>query len=151
MSTAARFDDPGEELAMTLHTTRKIRFALEVMWSEIDFLPDNMTRDPGVREALVTISHWLDKAEEAELRDRLLTRNYAVIRPVSLVNPPSAQSLADIKAAIGVLNTHALLIASDDDLAGRCPPEPPGAKPPSGLPGVLTGALFLAGPSLRRL
>lgn len=121
MKTIPRFDDPGEELAMALHTTRKVRFALEVMESEMDFLPDGMTVDPGVREALETISRWLDKTEEAELRDRLLTRNYAVIRPVSLANPPSAQSLADIKAAIGVLSGHALLIASDDDLPGRCP------------------------------
>jgi hypothetical protein len=119
MSTAARMGDPGEELAMTLHTTRKIRFALEVMFSEVDFLPDGMTADPAVNKALWTISDWLDKAEEAELRDRLLTRNYIVIRPVSLVNPPSAQSLADIKAAISVLSGHKLLIASDDDLAGR--------------------------------
>jgi hypothetical protein len=119
MRTIPRFDDPGEELAMTLHTTRRIRFALEVMWSEVDFLPDGMTRDAAVREALVTITDWLDKAEEAELRERLVTRNYAVIRPVSLANPPSAQSLADIKAAISVLSGHKLLIASDDDLAGR--------------------------------
>jgi hypothetical protein len=121
MRTIPRFDDPGEELAMALHTTRKIRFALEVMFSEIDLIPDSMTVDPGVRDALWTITHWLDKAEEAELRERLVTRNYTVIRPVSLVTPPSAQSLADIKAAVSVLSGHALLIASDDDLAGRSP------------------------------
>jgi hypothetical protein len=120
MSATVRFDDPGEELAMALHVTRTIRFALEVMWSDVDSLPDSVTVDPGGREALVTISNWLDKAVEGELADRLLTKNFAVIRPVSLVNPPSAESLADIKAAIGVLNGHALLIASDD-LAGRCP------------------------------
>ena len=44
----------------------------------------------------------------------LLTRNYGVIRPVSLLNLPPAESLAEITAAIGVLNGHALVIASDD-------------------------------------
>jgi hypothetical protein len=33
-----------------------------------------------------------------------------IIRPVSLVSPPPAQTLADITAAIAVLNTHALII-----------------------------------------
>jgi hypothetical protein len=105
---------------MALHPTGKIRFALEVMWSEIDFLPDSVTLDPNVRKALVTISNWLNKVEEGELGDRLLTRNYAVIRPVSPANPPSAEALADIKAAISVLSGHALLITTDD-LAGRRP------------------------------
>jgi hypothetical protein len=37
------------------------------------------------------------------------------VRPtlLSLVSPPSAESLAEITAAIGVLNGHALVIASD--------------------------------------
>jgi hypothetical protein len=67
-----------------------------------------------VRPALVTISDWLKKVEGRELREALVTRNYAVIRPVSLVNPLSAESLADITAAIGVLNGHALVVASHD-------------------------------------
>jgi hypothetical protein len=33
---------------------------------------------------------------------------------VSLINPPPAESLADITAAIGVLRRHALVITSDD-------------------------------------
>jgi hypothetical protein len=106
--------DPDEELGMALHATRMIRLGLEAMWSAVDFLPDTMAADPGVRDALVTISDWLEKVEEAELRDALVTRNYAVIRPVSLVSPPPAESLADITAAIGVLKGHALVIAGND-------------------------------------
>jgi hypothetical protein len=106
--------DPDEELGMALHATRMIRLGLEAMWSAVDFLPDTVPVDPGVRSALVIISDWLEKAEGGELRDTLVTRNYAVIRPVSLVSPPSAESLADITAAIGVLNGHALVIASKD-------------------------------------
>jgi hypothetical protein len=83
------------------------------MWSAVDSLPDSVPLDPGVRPALVTICEWLDAVEEGELRDQLLARNYAVIRPVSLVNPPSAQALTDIAAAIGVLSGNALIIASD--------------------------------------
>jgi hypothetical protein len=105
---------PGEELGMALTSTRMIRLGLEAMWGAVDSLPDGVTLDPGVRPALVTISDWLEKVEEAELRDTLVTRNYAVIRPVSLAHPPSAASLADITAAIGVLSGHALVIASDD-------------------------------------
>ena len=99
---------------MALNLTRMIRLGLEAVWGAVDSLPDTMAPDPGVRPALVTISQWLDKVENAELRDGLLTRNYVVIRPVSLVNPPSAQALADIRAAIAVLNGYQLVIASDD-------------------------------------
>jgi hypothetical protein len=88
-----------------------IRLGLEAMWSAADFLPDSLAPDPDVLSALVTISDWLSKVEEGKLRDMLLTRNYAVIQPVSLLNPSSAESLAEITAAIGVLNAHALVIA----------------------------------------
>jgi hypothetical protein len=105
---------PDEELGMALNLTRIIRLGLEAMWGAVDCLPDTVPVDPGVRDALVTISDWLERVEEGELRDVLVTRNYAVIRPVSLVSPPSAESLADITAAIGVLNGHALVIAGND-------------------------------------
>src|SRR6266576_3191657 len=104
--------DPGDELGMALRFTRMIRLALEAMWSAVDCLPGSVTPGPGVRPALVAISQWLDEVEEGELRDSLLARNYSVIRPVSLVDPPSAESLADITAAICVLNGHALVVAS---------------------------------------
>ncbi len=113
MSTAAWRPDDGEKLGDALHHTRKIRFSLEVMWSEIDFLPDKIDATYAVRDALRTISDWLKAVEEGELRDALLTRNYAVIRPVSLACPPSPASLSEIRAAMQVLQRHAVLISED--------------------------------------
>ncbi len=64
--------------------------------------------------ALMTLRDWLEKLEQGKLRDELLTHNYVIIRPLSLAKPPSAESLADITAAIGVLNHHALIITTGD-------------------------------------
>jgi len=113
VSTAPWRPDDSEAIGGALHRTRKIRFGLEVMWSEIDFLPDEISATDDVRNALRTISDWLEQAEEAELRSALLTRNYAVIKPVSLACPPSPASLADITAAMLVLQRHAVLITDD--------------------------------------
>jgi hypothetical protein len=113
MSTATWRPDDSEKLGDALHRTRKIRFSLEVMWSEIDYLPDEINATDAVRDALQTISDWLKTVETGELRDALLTRNYAVIRPVSLACPPSRDSLSEIRAAMLVLQRHAVLISDD--------------------------------------
>jgi hypothetical protein len=113
MSTATWRPDDSEKIGDALHLTRKIRFSLEVMWSEIDFLPDEINATDAVRDALQTISDWLKTVEAGELRDALLTRNYAVIRPVSLACVPSSESLSEITAAIRVLRQHSLLISDD--------------------------------------
>jgi hypothetical protein len=113
MSTAPWRPDDSEALGDALNTTRKIRFGLEVIWGEIDCLPDETPVTRDVRDALQTISDWLQQAEENRLRDALLTRNYAVIKPVSLASPPSPASLADITAAMLVLQRHAVLITDD--------------------------------------
>ena len=103
-----------DELGMALNSTRMIRFGLEAMWSAVDTLPDRMTIDPRIRPALVTLMDWLEKLEQGQLRDQHLTRNYLIIRPVSLADPSSAESLAAITAAIGILKDHALIITTDD-------------------------------------
>jgi hypothetical protein len=113
MSTATWRPDDSEKLGDALHRTRKIRFSLEVMWSEIDYLPDEINATDAVRDALQTISDGLKTVEAGELRDALLTRNYAVIRPVSLACPPSRDSLSEIRAAMLVLQRHAVLISDD--------------------------------------
>jgi hypothetical protein len=113
MSSAADRPDDSEKLGNALNSTRKIRLSLEVMWSEIDFLPDNIHATGAVRKALQTISDWLKTVETGELRDALLTRNYAVIRPVSLACPPPPASVAEIRAAMLVLQRHAVLISDD--------------------------------------
>jgi hypothetical protein len=113
VSTAPWRPDDSEALGGALHATRKIRFALEAMWSEIDCLPDEIPATGDVRNALRTISDWLEQAEGARLRDALLTRNYAVIKPVSLARPPSPASLADSTAAMLILQRHAMLITDD--------------------------------------
>lgn len=113
MKTAPWRPDDTEALGTALNTTRKIRLGLEVMWSEIDCLPDEIPATDDVRNALRTISDWLQQAEETGLRDALLTRNYAVIKPLSLACPPSPASLADITAAMHVLQRHAVLITDD--------------------------------------
>ena len=106
-------NDPADHLGMALHFYRMIRLGLEAMWNALEGLPDEIDIDPAVRPAVATIAGWLDKIEEGELRDTLMTRNYTIIRPVSLVRPPSPRDLADITAAIATLNGHALIIASE--------------------------------------
>lgn len=107
--------DAVDKLGMALHFTRMFRLGLEAMWNAVDALPDDIAPDVGdVRRALVTISGWLAAVEEGQLREGLVARNYAVIRPVSLTSPPPAQALADITAAIGVLDAHGLVIARED-------------------------------------
>jgi hypothetical protein len=61
--------DPCEALGGALNLTRKIRFGLEVMWSEVDFLPDEIRPPEEVLKALGTIRDWLETVEEGELRD----------------------------------------------------------------------------------
>jgi hypothetical protein len=107
--------DPDEDLGMALHFTRMIRLGLEAMWSAIDALPDDVPADPGVRPALLALSQWLERAEQGSLRKELLAKNYFIVRPVSLANPPPAESLAGITAAIDVLNRHQLVITTDHD------------------------------------
>lgn len=87
MNAAAWKRDDSEKLGDALNLTRKIRFGLEVMWSEIDCLPNDIHVTEAVRSALRTISDWLEATEEAALREALLTRHYAIIRPVSLARP----------------------------------------------------------------
>jgi hypothetical protein len=72
-----------------------------------------MTAGEGVRAALRPIADWLATTEDGRVRDSRLARDYTVIRPLSLASPLSAETLADITAAIGILNRHALIIASD--------------------------------------
>ena len=68
-------DETGDQPGMALSSYRMIRLGLEAMWNAVDGLPDGADVDPGGRPALVTITNWLDKAEQGELRDTLMTRN----------------------------------------------------------------------------
>jgi hypothetical protein len=103
--------DPAEELGSALNMTRMIRFGLEAMWSAADQLPDDMQAPDDVRTALWTINDWLQQAEAGKLRDRLTARAYAIIRPVSLLDPPPPEDMMAITAAITVLNKHGLVIS----------------------------------------
>jgi hypothetical protein len=105
------FHDPGGELGNALNMTRMIRFGLEAAWFAIDALPDDMDVTDDVRTALRTINDWLEQAEAGELRDLLTARAYAVIRPVSLLDPPPPENMSAITAAITVLNKHGLVIS----------------------------------------
>lgn len=104
-------DKPADHLGNALHCTRIIRFALEVMWTAIDRLPDEMQdSDDEARTALRTISDWLSSIEEGELRDMRIAREYALIRPASLLGPPPPEAMTAITTAIGVLRHHELIL-----------------------------------------
>jgi hypothetical protein len=106
--------DPGEELGLTLNSTRMIRLGLDAMWYAVDSLPDEAAATAAVRQALLTISQWLEQAERTALRDGQLTRQYLLIRPVNLASPPSAQSMAQITAAVSTLDGHGLIVTDND-------------------------------------
>jgi hypothetical protein len=74
-----------------------------------------MDATDAVRDALRTIRHWLEQAEQAALRDSPSARHYLLIRPVSLTSPPPPEAMAEITAAITALAGHGLIITADDD------------------------------------
>jgi hypothetical protein len=103
------------QLGNALFWTRSIRFALEVMWEAADNLPDEaQSTDDSARAALHTLNGWLTRIEAGELRDMHIAREYAIVRPVSFLNPPSTAAMADITAALGVLRQHDLIITVRD-------------------------------------
>jgi len=105
-----------ERLGMALHETRKIRISLEmleILWSETDALPDEISAPKDVREALGTIRDWLQQVEEGELRGALLTTGYLVVKPVPVHTPTSDADMREIRQAVDVLNKHDLLLADD--------------------------------------
>jgi hypothetical protein len=105
-----------DRLGMALHDTRKIHISLEILdilWSETDFLPDEISAPRDVREALGTIRDWLQEVEEGELRGALLTTGYFVVKPVPVHTPTSDADMKEIRQAVDVLNKHDLLLADD--------------------------------------
>jgi hypothetical protein len=105
-----------DRLGMALHDTRKIHISLEVLdilWSETDALPDEITAPGDVREALGAIRDWLQEVEEGELRGALLTTGYFVVKPVPVHTPTSDADMTEIRQAVDVLNKHNLLLADD--------------------------------------
>jgi len=105
-----------DRLGMALHDTRKIHISLEILdilWSETDVLPDEISAPGDVREALGTIRDWLREVEEGELRCALLTTGYFVVRPVPVHTPTSDADMREIRQAVDVLNKHNLLLADD--------------------------------------
>jgi hypothetical protein len=109
-------DKPADHLGKALWCTRQIRFALEVMWAAMDALPDDVqASDDEVRAALRTIDDWLGKTEAGELHNMRIAREYAIIRPASLLDPPPPASMTAITTALGVLRHHGLIITEGGD------------------------------------
>jgi hypothetical protein len=105
-----------ERLGMALHDTRKIHISLEILdilWSEADVLPDEISAPEDVREALGTIRDWLQKVEEGELRGALLTTGYFVVKPVPVHAPTSDADMTETRQAVDVLRKHDLLLTDD--------------------------------------
>ena len=73
-----------ERLGMALHDTRKIHISLEILdilWSETDVLPDEISAPNDVREALGTIRDWLQQVEADELRGAFCSQAHARSHP----------------------------------------------------------------------
>jgi hypothetical protein len=105
-----------ERLGMALHDTRKIHISLEILdilWSETDVLPDEISAPQNIREALGTIRDWLKQVEEGELRSAMLTTGYFVVKPVPVHAPTPDADMREIRQAVDVLNKHNLLLADD--------------------------------------
>jgi hypothetical protein len=88
--------------------------ALDIMWSQVDQLPDEIPAGPGVRAALGTIRDWLNATESAAVRASLLAWHHLIIRPVTPADLPPAQAMAEITTAIATLDQHGLIIGPDD-------------------------------------
>jgi hypothetical protein len=100
-------------LGVALDETAMVRLGLEVLWNSLP--PDIETGD--IRGALWHIHERLCQAEIARLRKHGLTRRYLVIIPVSPLNPPGPEAMAQITAAIRILDDHGLIIGHGPALA----------------------------------
>jgi hypothetical protein len=107
-------DQPGQgtspddmnTLGIALDETVMVRLGLEVLWNNLP--PDIETGD--LRGALWHIHERLCEAEIIRLRKHGMTRRYLIIIPVSPMNPPGPEAMAQITAAIRTLDDHGLII-----------------------------------------
>jgi hypothetical protein len=93
-------------LGAALDKTAMIRLGLEAMWSN---LPADFETD-AIRDALWHIHERLCATETASLREHGMTRRYLIIIPISPLNPPEPEAMAQIAAAIRTLDDHGLII-----------------------------------------
>ena len=109
-----QLDRPGQgtssddmtTLASALAETAMVRLGLETLWSNLP--PDSET--DAVRDALWHIHERLCAAEIASLREHGMTRRYLIIIPISPLNPPAPEAMAEIAAAIRTLDDQGLII-----------------------------------------
>jgi hypothetical protein len=93
-------------LGTALAETAMVRLGLEALWSN---LPPDIEPE-AVRDALWHIHECLCATEMASLREHGMTRRYLLIIPISPLNPPPPEAMAQIAAAIRTLDDHGLLI-----------------------------------------
>jgi hypothetical protein len=93
-------------LGIALDETVMTRLGLEALWNN---LPPDIEAD-DVRGALWRIHERLCEAEIARLRKHGMTRRYLISIPVSPLNPPTPEAMAQITAAIRTLDDHGLII-----------------------------------------
>jgi hypothetical protein len=88
-----------------------LRLALNVLWNG---LPNDMSAEGTVRDAMENIHDRINQVEAAELRTWGLAEHYLIIRPVSLVSPPQPETLEKITAAVRTLAGLGMLAGQND-------------------------------------
>ncbi len=98
------------EVSGAVDSTRVLRLALNVLW---DGLPGPVVRGV-VLDGLEAVHRHLSDVEAASLRESGVAEYYMIVRPVSLVSPPPAESAQRIAEAVRTLASFGMLVGQDD-------------------------------------
>jgi len=99
-----------EDVSSPLESTRVLRLALNVLWSD---LPPGSDTEP-VHEALTSIHDRITAIETGELRLWGLAEHYLIIRPVSPISPPPPETMEKITAAVRTLTELGMVVGQHD-------------------------------------
>jgi hypothetical protein len=100
-----------DDISSALEPGRLLRLALNVLW---DGLPNDMSAEGPVRDAMQTIHNRINKIEADGLRARGLAEHYLIVRPVSLVNSPPLKIMEKITTAVRTLAELGMLAGQND-------------------------------------
>ena len=99
-----------EEVSSPLESTRVVRLALNVLWTDMPLGADTQP----VQDALTSIHDHITAIETGELRMFGIAEHYLIIRPVSPVSPPPPEIMEKITAAVRTLTELGMVVGQHD-------------------------------------
>jgi hypothetical protein len=99
-----------EDVSSPLESTRVLRLALNVLWSN---MPPDMDTEP-VHDALRSVHDRITEIETGALRRFGVAEHYLIIRPVSPVSPPPPEVMERVTAAVRTLIELGMVVGQHD-------------------------------------